>query len=82
MTVVVVGTSGCGKSTVIRKGLKKFALSEPIACRSISGIPGLTSVTNCKYISVQVCDYLEIIVVQIYGVLVVLDSLKTSSIVR
>ncbi|KAK2461898.1 hypothetical protein APHAL10511_006361 [Amanita phalloides] len=46
VTLVVVGTPGCGKSTVIRKGLKKFALSEAIACRSISGIPGIMSVTN------------------------------------
>ncbi|KIY71610.1 ras GEF [Cylindrobasidium torrendii FP15055 ss-10] len=29
MTLVVVGTPGCGKSTVIRKGLKGFQLSEP-----------------------------------------------------
>ena len=74
MTLVVVGTSGCGKSTAIRKGLKKFALSEPIACRSISGIPGLTSVTNCKYISAQVRDCLEVILEQIYGALVASDN--------
>ncbi|KAF8626529.1 hypothetical protein AX15_004834 [Amanita polypyramis BW_CC] len=46
VTLVVAGTSGCGKSTIIRKGLKKFVLSEPIACRTISGIPGLKSVTH------------------------------------
>lgn len=46
VTLVVVGSAGCGKSTVIRKGLKRFALSEPIACPTISGIPGLASVTN------------------------------------
>jgi hypothetical protein len=56
VTLVVVGCPGCGKSTVIRKGLKKFALSEPIACRTIAGIPGLFTITNCKqFILNKIC---------------------------
>ncbi|KAF8640382.1 hypothetical protein AX17_000052 [Amanita inopinata Kibby_2008] len=46
VTLVVVGAQGSGKSAVIRKGLKRFALSESVACRTVSGIPGLSSPTN------------------------------------
>ncbi|EEB92382.1 hypothetical protein MPER_09117 [Moniliophthora perniciosa FA553] len=38
VTLVVVGTAGCGKSVAIRKGLKNYDLSEPSA-----SLPGANS---------------------------------------
>lgn len=40
MTLVVVGTPGCGKSVAIHKGLKSFSLSEPTT------IPGPANSSN------------------------------------
>lgn len=39
ITLAVVGAMGCGKSTVIKKGLKGYSLSEPF----VVGIPASPS---------------------------------------
>ncbi|PFH54496.1 hypothetical protein AMATHDRAFT_70 [Amanita thiersii Skay4041] len=46
VTLIIVGASGSGKSTIIRKGLKRFGLSDPSMCRTTSPIPGLPSITT------------------------------------
>ena len=43
VTLVVVGTAGCGKSVAIRKGLKNYDLSEPSA-----PLPGARSSIRCE----------------------------------
>ncbi|OCH96179.1 ras GEF [Obba rivulosa] len=40
IVIAVIGASGCGKSTVIRKGLKAYGLSEPVLVKIPTGAPG------------------------------------------
>lgn len=48
VTIVVIGAKGCGKSLVIRKGLRGHELSEP---SSFSGSSTQGASLNCTMIS-------------------------------
>lgn len=47
VTLVVLGTVGCGKSTAVRRGLKGFTLSEPAPYVPSSPLPGLSRTSRC-----------------------------------
>ncbi|KAL1670370.1 ras guanine nucleotide exchange factor domain-containing protein [Schizophyllum commune] len=56
VNVVVLGTTGCGKSSVIRRGLKGFSLSDPSSYVPSSPLPGVSRNARCTRRTGRITD--------------------------
>ncbi|KAL1738736.1 hypothetical protein HDZ31DRAFT_11016, partial [Schizophyllum fasciatum] len=56
VNVVVLGTTGCGKSSVIRRGLKGFSLSDPSSFVPSSPLPGVSRNARCTRRTGRITD--------------------------